>query len=107
MFLSVRNRGYVYSVQYHLVWCVKYRHDILYGHVDTEVKQLLNQIADDNNVKIIEMESDKDHIHLLIACTPQHYIPSIVKAFKGVSVKKHPELNNGFGVGIFGIQATL
>ncbi|MEB8146425.1 IS200/IS605 family transposase [Enterococcus faecalis] len=83
-------RGYVYSIQYHLVWCVKYRHDILYGHVDIDVKQLLKQIANDNDVKIVEMESDKDHIHLLIECTPQHYIPSIVKAFKGV--KKHPEL---------------
>ncbi|OCN04440.1 transposase [Erysipelotrichaceae bacterium MTC7] len=42
------------------------------------------------------MESHKDHIHLLIECHPQHYIPSIVKAFKGVSArllfKKHPEL---------------
>lgn len=42
------------------------------------------------------MESDKDHIHLLIECTPQHDIPSIVKTFKGVSarllLKKHPEL---------------
>lgn len=68
----------------------------MYGHVDIDVKQLLKQIDDDNNVKIMEMESVKDHIHLLIECTPQHYIPSIVKAFKGVSArflfKKHPEI---------------
>ncbi|WP_203232840.1 transposase [Staphylococcus sp. MI 10-1553] len=44
-------RGYVYSIQYHLVWCVKYRRDILYGHVDIEVKQLLKQIAMDNNTE--------------------------------------------------------
>ncbi|OUZ27916.1 hypothetical protein A5806_002525 [Enterococcus faecium] len=24
-------RGYVYSIQYHLVLCVKYLHDVLYG----------------------------------------------------------------------------
>ncbi|OCN05350.1 transposase [Erysipelotrichaceae bacterium MTC7] len=89
-------RGYVYSIQYHLVWCVKYRHDVLYGDVDMDVKALLKQIADDNHINIIEMESRKDHIHLHIECNPQHYIPSIVKAFKGVSArllfKKHPEL---------------
>jgi putative transposase len=89
-------RGYVYSIQYHLVWCVKYRHDVLIGQVDTDVKELLQQIAIDNDVQIVEMESDKDHIHLLIECKPQHYIPSVVKAFKGVSArflfKKHPEL---------------
>lgn len=89
-------RGYVYSIQYHLVWCVKYRHDILIGQVDADVKELLKQIAFDNDIKIVEIESDKDHIHLLIECKPQHYIPNFVKAFKGVSArflfKKHPEL---------------
>lgn len=91
-------RGYVYSIKYHLVWCVKYRHDILYGEIDTDVKKLLYQIAKDNDVTIVEIESDKDHIHLLIECKPQHYIPSLVKAFKGVSArflfKLHPELKN-------------
>ena len=89
-------RGYVYSIQYHIVWCVKYRQDVLLGQVDTDVKSLLNQIALDNEITILEMESDKDHIHLLAECKPQHYIPSIVKAFKGVSARllfrKHPEL---------------
>lgn len=91
-------RGYVYSIQYHLVWCVKYRHEILHGSIDDDVKELLKQIALDNGIQIVEMESDKDHIHLLIECTPQHYIPNIVKAFKGVSArilfKRHPELKS-------------
>ncbi len=89
-------RGYVYTIQYHLVWCVKYRHDILIGQVDDDAKDLLNLIASDNDVNILEMESHNDHIHLLIDCKPQHYIPNVVKALKGVSArllfKKHPEL---------------
>lgn len=91
-------RGYVYSIQYHLVWCVKYRHDILSGQADTDVKELLRKIATDNDVKIVEMESDKEPIHLRVECKPQHYIPNIVKAFKGVSArvlfKKHPKLKS-------------
>lgn len=75
-------RGYVYSIQYHLVWCIKYRQDVLYDQIDIDIKQLLNQIADDNNIKIIEMESDKDPIHLLIECTPQHYILALLKLLK-------------------------
>ena len=66
-------RGYVYSIQYHLVWCVKYRYDKLIGLVDKDVKELLNLIAADNDVNILEMESDNDHIHMLIDCKPQHY----------------------------------
>ena len=33
------------------------------------------------------METDLDHIHLLIDCSPQHYIPNMVKALKGVSAR--------------------
>ncbi|APR02733.1 transposase (plasmid) [Clostridium botulinum A2B7 92] len=44
------------------------------------------------------METDKDHIHLLIECTPQHYIPNILKSLKGISARRmfqlHPELKN-------------
>ena len=42
------------------------------------------------------METDKDYIHLLIECSPQHQIPNIIKALKGVSARllflKHPEI---------------
>ena len=89
-------RGYVYSIQYHIVWCVKYRHKLLYGQIDEDLQALLRKIAEDKEITILEMESDKDHIHLLIDCKPQHYIPDVVKALKGVSArllfKQYPEL---------------
>ena len=31
-------RGYVYSLQYHIVWCTKYRKQILKDGIDEEVK---------------------------------------------------------------------
>lgn len=80
-------RGYVYSIQYHIVWCVKYRHKLLYGQIDEDLQALLRKIAEDKEITILEMESDKDHIHLLIDCKPQHYIPDVVKALKGVSAR--------------------
>jgi putative transposase len=93
-----KGRGYVYSLQYHLVWCVKYRHKILFGNIENRLKELIYQIALDNDFEIIEMETDKDHIYLLISCKPQHYIPNIVKALKGNSArflfKEFPELKS-------------
>lgn len=80
-------RGYVYSIQYHIVWCVKYRHKILNTKIETRLIELLKQIASDNNFSIVEINSDLDHIHLLIDCTPQHYIPNMIKALKGVSAR--------------------
>ncbi|SUN57976.1 Transposase and inactivated derivatives [Streptococcus hyointestinalis] len=31
-----RGRGYVYSIQYHIVWCVKYRYKLLYGQINNK-----------------------------------------------------------------------
>ena len=91
-------RGYVYSIKYHIVWCTKYRHKVLVDEIDEKLKEIIMGIAADNNFTIEEMETDLDHIHLLISCSPQHYIPNIIKALKGVSArllfKEFPELKD-------------
>ena len=91
-------RGYVYSIQYHLVWCVKYRRKILTIEIEKDLIEILNKIARDNNFEILEYNGDLDHIHLLINCSPQHYIPDMIKALKGVSarllMKKYGEYIN-------------
>lgn len=80
-------RGCVYSIQYHLVWCVKYRHKVIYGLVENRLKELLNNISKEKGFTIVTMETDRDHIHMLIECTPQHYIPDILKSLKGVTAR--------------------
>ena len=41
---------------------------------------------------------DLDHVHLLINCSPQHHIPDMIKALKGISarllMKKYGEYIN-------------
>ena len=95
---AIHGRGYVYLIKYHIVWCTKYRHKVLQGKIDHRLKDIINEIAKDNNFIIEEMETDLDHIHLLISCNPQHYIPNIIKALKGVSArllfKEFPELKS-------------
>lgn len=80
-------RGNVYSIQYHIVWCVKYRHKVITSEMEKKLIEILNKIADDNGFQIEECNTDKDHIHLLINCSPQHYIPNMIKALKGVSAR--------------------
>ena len=93
---ALKGRGYVYYIHYHIVWCVKYRKPIIKGSVEIDLKEIISSIANDNEITILEMETDKDHIHLLVECKPQHYIPSIMKALKGTSARrlfqKYPEL---------------
>ena len=57
---------------------------------------MLFEIAERSGIVIEEMECDKDHIHLLVECRPQHYIPTIIKDMKGCTArflfKEFPEL---------------
>lgn len=91
-------RGYVYDLQYHVVWCVKYRRKVLVDKVEQDFKGIIRELCERYEIGILEMETDRDHVHLLISCKPQHYIPTFVKALKGQSArmlfKIHPELKN-------------
>ena len=64
-------RGYVYSLQYHLVWCTKYRKQVLKNGIDAECKKMLYELAEEYKFKILAMEVMPDHIHLLVDCRPQ------------------------------------
>lgn len=80
-------RDCVYSLQYHVVWCVKYRRKILTPDVEARLMAIIHKIAKDNGFEILESNTDKDHIRLMINCSPQHYIPNIMKALKVVSAR--------------------
>ena len=86
-------RGYVYCLHYHVVWCVKYRHKVMTKEIVNDLYQIITKIANDNGFEILEYNTDQDHVHILISCSPQHFIPDIMKAMKGVSarllMKKH------------------
>ena len=64
-------RGYVYSLQYHLVWCTKYRKQVLKNGLDAECKKMLYELAEEYRFQILAMEVMPDHIHLLLDCKPQ------------------------------------
>ena len=40
-------RGYVYSIQYHIVWCVKYRHKILNNKIENIISKCEKEFDDD------------------------------------------------------------
>ena len=91
-------RGYVYSLQYHLVWCTKYRKKVLRDGIDTECREMLEEMAGEYKFTITDMEVMPDHIHLLLDCRPQFYIPDMIKIMKGNLARRlfirHPELRN-------------
>ena len=55
--------------------------------ISDDIKQFSYEICQKHKVIIRYMETDKDHIHFLVNCSPQHYIPDMIKALKGVSAR--------------------
>jgi putative transposase len=78
-----KGRGYVYYLRYHVVFCTKYRHKVIEGPVEARLKEMFQSIARFHKFEIVAMDTMPDHVHLLIDCTPQHYLPDILKALKG------------------------
>jgi putative transposase len=89
-------RGYVYSLQYHIVWCTKYRKRLFVSGIEEEVKEHLQETAKDLQINIIAMEVMPDHIHLLVDCKPQFRPSDAIKILKGNTARwmfiAHPEL---------------
>lgn len=81
-------RGYVYAIEYHIVWCVKYRHKVLKNEIAEFLKEVLVETAILYKFKVESLEVVEDHVHILISATPQHTIPNIVKVLKGISARK-------------------
>ena len=94
----VHGRGYVYAMEYHIVWCTKYRRKVLTDKVISILSRELEKYAQENGFTIEEKEIMPDHIHLLISASPQVFIPDIMKGMKGVSArmvfKARPELKD-------------
>lgn len=52
-------RGYVYSIQYHIVWYVKYRHKILTSKIEKSLIEILNKIAEEQIRNYIKTQKER------------------------------------------------
>jgi len=81
------NNNICYSCKYHVVWCPKYRKEILKDNVEKRLKQIVKDVCDEKQSDLIEIECDKDHIHILVEVDPQYGIHKLIKQIKGISSK--------------------
>lgn len=64
----------------------KYRRPVLTKQIETRLKEILQNIATEIQVDILEMEvKDMNHVHLLRSLALQFGVHKAVKRFKGAS----------------------
>lgn len=73
---------------YHLIWCVKYRHTILTRQNGDRVKEIIREIAEQIDAEIIEIETETDHVHVIVRLTMNHKLSSVFHRFKGGSARR-------------------
>ena len=80
----------------HLVWITKYRYHVLKGEIQSRCRELLIQVCDSEDVRILKGVVSKDHVHMHIEYPPSKSISDLVKGLKGRSSrllqKEFPEL---------------
>jgi len=67
----------------HIVWVTKYRYHVLKGDVQIRCRDLLVQICNSENVKILKGVVSKDHVHMHLEYPPSLNISNLVKRLKG------------------------
>ncbi|MDQ7005505.1 MAG: IS200/IS605 family transposase [Ghiorsea sp.] len=58
---------------------------VLVDDVEIRLKEIIKDVCNDLQADLIEIECDKDHVHLLVEVDPQFGIHRLVKRMKSVS----------------------
>ena len=67
----------------HVVWVTKYRYHVLTGDVQRRCRELIKQICDAEDVRILKGVVSKDHVHMHIEYAPSKSISDLLKRLKG------------------------
>lgn len=92
------NKTSVVNINYHIVFCPKYRRKVLVDGVDERLKEILANAAEEMGCTIKTMEVMPDHVHIYMNGSPTIPVHLIVKNLKAISSKKlreeFPSLNS-------------
>ena len=92
------NKTSVVNINYHIVFCPKYRRKVLVDGVDERLKEILAEATEEMGCTIIIMKVKPDHVHLYMNGSPTIPVHLIVKNLKAISSRKlreeFPSLNS-------------
>lgn len=75
--------GGPYDLGYHVVWCPKYRRQVLTGPVAARCDELIRAKCAERDWSIIALEVMPDHVHLFVKAHPSDSPSFIANQLKG------------------------
>ena len=79
------------QIQAHIVWVTKYRYEVLKSDIQRRCRDIIVQICDAEDIRILKGVVSKDHVHMHIEYPPNKSISDIVKRLKGRSSRRLQE----------------
>lgn len=97
-------RTCVYNINYHIVWCVKYRRKVLSADISNRLIELLKAVGNEKGFSVVECKvGENDHVHCFVSAPPKMSVTQIVKYLKGISgnqlFREYPQLRKSLWKG--------
>ncbi|HEY3424944.1 MAG TPA: IS200/IS605 family transposase [Negativicutes bacterium] len=83
-----RTQTTVSLINYHFVFCPRYRRKALIGEVEKRRKELLALICQEIEVNIVALEVMPDHVHVFLNALPSMSPSDIMAKVKGVTSRR-------------------
>ena len=77
----------VYSCQYHVIWCTKYRRPVLDDTIQKRLHHLICSKETELDFKVCACDIMEDHVHLILENNPKVPITRTVGLIKGYTSK--------------------
>ena len=79
------NRHSCFLLQYHLVLVTKYRKKVFNNDMETYLTNFIESMMKKNNCNLIEINYDKDHVHILFEAPVTLNLPNFINGLKSTS----------------------
>lgn len=79
------------NLQYHIVWCTKYRRKVLTEDVQLRLKYLIKQKCKEKLWELKEIETMTDHVHVFLkadSSTTLKYVANQIKGYTSSVLRK-------------------
>ena len=75
----------MFALHVHLIFVTKYRRKVFDADALDRLKAHFARVCGDFEVRLVEMNGETDHVHLLVEYPPKVDVSSLVRSLKGVS----------------------
>lgn len=74
-----------WDCKYHVVFIPKYRKKVIYGDLRQYLGEILHELADHRESRIVEGHLMRDHVHMCISIPPKYAVSKVIGYLKGKS----------------------